>query len=210
MRLTAGPSGWTETILQPLGTGNHYLTFLQARFAESLLELSARPHQDNHTIVQVNATEHFAMACIEPIMSVFYIIGENFLIDCEPRGGLVCRNADQSDGSCKDYRVRFLCPKGSISGSGITCREYCPTSWLDRDDPSGNCDCETLADFSRSQKCQYGNPVGIQCREKNTRLDYQDVGQTMTCNARIGGVCWNAKNVGHRCSDYEVRFICTC
>lgn len=23
--------------------------------------------------------------------------------------GLICRNADQSDGSCQDYRVRYLC-----------------------------------------------------------------------------------------------------
>ena len=136
------------------------------------------------------------------------IIGEYFAVNCEPRKGLVCKKSEQPDGACHDYRVRFLCPHGTIQDTtGITCRHYCHTQWLDRDNPSGYCDCETLRDFDCSQTCR--NPVGVRCRDKNTALDYQSVGQNMFCNARDGGVCWNSDN-NSPCKDYEVQFICPC
>jgi Zn-dependent metalloprotease len=31
-------------------------------------------------------------------------------VTCTPQTGFVCKNAEQSDGSCQDYRVRFCCP----------------------------------------------------------------------------------------------------
>ena len=133
-----------------------------------------------------------------------FIQGET--VRCESRVGLVCINSDQSDRYCRDYRVRFLCPAGTIPDTtGTSCATYCETQWLDRDNPSGYCDCETLNDFSSSQICQ--NPIGIKCRERSTGQDYQDVGQNMTCNVHIGGLCWNHDN-NPPCRDYEVQFIC--
>lgn len=39
---------------------------------------------------------------------------------CTPSGGGICVNANQSDGYCQDYRVRFLCPmSGTFSFSAI-------------------------------------------------------------------------------------------
>lgn len=148
--------------------------------------------------------------CFSNIYIYFFFAytGEKFHVDCEPRQGLVCRNSDQSDRYCQDYRVRFLCPAGTISYSQSTCVNYCPTRWLDRDNPSGVCDCETLKDFSPSQTCP--NPVGIKCRHRSTRKDYQDVGQKMICNQRSGGICWNRDNPGNPCKDYEVQFLCPC
>ena len=32
------------------------------------------------------------------------------VVRCEPQVGLVCKNVDQSDSYCEDYKVRFLCP----------------------------------------------------------------------------------------------------
>lgn len=137
-------------------------------------------------------------------MLLLTYIGET--VTCEPRIGLICKNSDQGDSYCQDYHVRFLCPQGTIQDTtGISCKSYTLTAWLDRDNPSGTCDCETLKDFSYSQTCS--NPVGVRCREKSTKQDYQDVGQTMTCNTRVGGVCWNANN-SPPCKDYEVQFIC--
>ena len=138
-----------------------------------------------------------------------HYVGETFSADCQPRVGLICQNSQQNDGFCQDYRVRFLCPAGTIrdTSSISTCFNYCVTNWLDRDNPSGKCDCETLKDFSPYQTCR--NPSGAECREKNTGQDWQDVGQVMQCNARVGGVCWNSANPG-QCKDYEVRFICPC
>ena len=127
---------------------------------------------------------------------------------CLAHDGLVCQNAKQSDGNCdQDYRVRFLCPAGTIQDTtGISCTSYCETEWLDRDNPGGYCDCETIRDFSPSQICP--NPIGIKCRERTTGQDYQDVGQTMTCNVQTGGACWNHENAPDTCRDYEVQFIC--
>ena len=134
--------------------------------------------------------------------------GEHFAINCEPRQGLVCKKSEQSDGSCRDYKVRFLCPAGTIQDTlGTSCRSYCSTQWLDRDDPSGFCDCERLQHFSCSQACI--KPVGVRCRDKRTGRDYQSIGQKMFCNTRDGGVCWNSDN-DSRCHDYEVQFICPC
>ena len=129
-------------------------------------------------------------------------------VTCVPRVGLVCMNSDQSDGYCRDYRVRFLCPADTIQDTtGISCTTYCETQWLDRDNPSGHCDCETIRDFNPSQICP--NPIGIKCREISTGQDYRDVGQTMTCNVQSGGVCWNHENTPNSgCRDYEVQFIC--
>ena len=129
------------------------------------------------------------------------------IVTCEPRVGLVCLNSDQSDRYCQNYQVRFLCPTGTIQDTtGISCDRYCETQWLDRDNPSGYCDCETIRDFNPSQICP--NPTGIKCRERSTGQDYRDVGQTMTCNVRSGGACWNHENTPNPCKDYEVQFIC--
>jgi hypothetical protein len=46
---------------------------------------------------------------------------------CTPSGGAVCLNADQTDGACDDYEVRFVCPTDVVW-----------TSWMNRDDPSGD------------------------------------------------------------------------
>ena len=128
-------------------------------------------------------------------------------VTCEPRTGLICKDSEQSNGDCRtDYRVRFLCPQGTIEDtSGISCNIYVLTSWLNRDDPTGQCDCETLEEFSSSLTCS--DPAGVRCRERSTEKDYQDVGQTMTCNARVGGQCWNKDN-NPPCKNYEVQFIC--
>ena len=125
--------------------------------------------------------------------------------------GLVCQNAKQSDGNCSVIKtIEFdsrLCPAGTIEDTtGISCTSYCETEWLDRDNPSGYCDCETIRDFSPSQICP--NPIGIKCREKSTGQDYQDVGQVMICNVQTGGACWNRRNTPDTCKDYEVQFIC--
>ena len=138
------------------------------------------------------------------------VLGETFMPNCEPRFGLACQNDQQEDKYCQDYRVRFLCPAGTVQDVEVEteCQDYCFTNWLDRDNPSGYCDCELISSFHSSQTCP--NPVGIECREKQTKRDYQDVGQKMLCNTHDGGVCWNAQNPCQPCKDYEVRFLCSC
>ncbi len=46
----------------------------------------------------------------------------------------------------------------AVAGSGY----FCWTQWLDRDNPSGTGDHETLADMPKSKVCE--RPVGIECK----------------------------------------------
>lgn len=81
------------------------------------------------------------------------------------------------------------------------------TQWLDRDNPSGVGDFETLAEFvAASQVCPF--PVEIECRT-STGVDWTQTGEVVTCSDRIGLTCINSEQpAGEVCSDYEVRFRC--
>ena len=73
-------------------------------------------------------------------------------------------------------RLLFLC---ALTGLAYTCSEsqtYCWTRWLDRDNPSGSGDWETLRDFPQSQVCP--KPIGIECQTTSGQ-PYQSTG-TMT------------------------------
>ena len=107
-----------------------------------------------------------------------------FAVDCDPRRGLVCLNIQQDFGTtCADYKVRFLCPEGTIENTkGTSCQEYCVSEWFNRDNPDKTCDCERLADNLATANL---NPSGINCVEAGTEIDYQDLAQRMTCNQRV-------------------------
>ncbi|MCH8081353.1 MAG: hypothetical protein IID52_03080 [Proteobacteria bacterium] len=79
------------------------------------------------------------------------------------------------------------------------------TDWLDRDNPSGKGDYETVKDFVAAGIIDPG-PLGIQCRTLGGQ-PWQAAGQVYSCDATVGGVCVNSKQVGGaQCLDYEVRF----
>ncbi|KAM8725847.1 cartilage intermediate layer protein 2-like [Acanthopagrus schlegelii] len=71
--------------------------------------------------------------------------------------GFVCRNQDQSDRTCNDYRVRFCCPPQYCG------EEVCWTRWYDRDDPSGTGDWEPLSNLRSENPRQIcDNPLYIE------------------------------------------------
>ncbi|XP_036942462.1 cartilage intermediate layer protein 1-like [Acanthopagrus latus] len=73
--------------------------------------------------------------------------------------GFVCRNQDQSDRTCNDYRVRFCCPP-QYCGEEVT---VCWTRWYDRDDPSGTGDWEPLSNLRSENPGQIcDNPLYIE------------------------------------------------
>lgn len=79
--------------------------------------------------------------------------------------------------------------------------------WLDRDNPSGVGDFETLADFVvAGMACSF--PVGIDCQTLDG-IDWRDTGEKVTCADHLGLTCVNAEQPrGVVCSDYRVRFRC--
>jgi hypothetical protein len=83
------------------------------------------------------------------------------------------------------------------------------TVWLDRDDPSGTGDWETLVDFRAAgiNVCNGAVPIGIEC-ETLAGVDYRNAGEVYSCTASTGGICQNALQNDGACFDYQVRFLC--
>lgn len=63
----------------------------------------------------------------------------------------------------------------ALVGVAYTCTDttYCWTRWLDRDNPSGTGDWETLRNFPPAQVCP--RPVGIECQTTSGQ-PYQSTG----------------------------------
>jgi hypothetical protein len=88
--------------------------------------------------------------------------------------------------------------------AGDTCRW---TPWLNRDNPGGSGDYETLKDFiTQGKAC--AEPEKVECRTRDGR-SVSETGEQVTCTKEAGAYCVNRKQSrGSRCSDYEVRFCC--
>lgn len=122
----------------------------------------------------------------------------DYLASFDPQAGLVCKNADQADGTCGDYQVRFQCQQGTWG------------SWLNRDTQSGSGDWEILSGFSSSQVC--AEPIDIKARVAgSTQLISvaADAPDYLTVFTPASGlVCENAAQGDTVCENYEVRFLC--
>uniref|UniRef100_A0AAV2KGN4 WxxW domain-containing protein n=1 Tax=Knipowitschia caucasica TaxID=637954 RepID=A0AAV2KGN4_KNICA len=120
--------------------------------------------------------------------------------------GFYCKNKDQKDKKCNDYKVRFSCPPEFCKP------QLCWTQWFDRDDPSGTGDWETLADLQkqnpkqicdRPQQIEVVTTVG-----EHPALSTNQQSLFYIFNPLEGFVCKNSKT--QRCLDYKVRFACCC
>ncbi|XP_035686768.1 cartilage intermediate layer protein 1-like [Branchiostoma floridae] len=89
-----------------------------------------------------------------------------------------------------------------------TCTSW--TAWLDRDDPGGTGDVESLTDLRRKNSGQIcTEPVGIQARVRGSRMGALLTGQQFeSFSPTKGFVCRNGEQNHGRCQDYEVRFCC--
>ena len=87
---------------------------------------------------------------------------------------------------------------------GVPCHSDDWTSWYDRDDGIGNCDCERLTDHELLPYGGCENPIATQGRIKGS------ANMTTTQNVIFdlsGLACMNIENT-ERCEDYEVRYCC--
>jgi len=95
-----------------------------------------------------------------------------------------------------------LFSKNKITGK-VTLDSEGWTSWLDRDNPSGNGDYETLTDFINSgQSCE--NPSKVEWKTVNGE---KFSSQNLHVDKSFGFYCLNSENPSG-CKDYEVRFYC--
>jgi len=88
-----------------------------------------------------------------------------------------------------------------------TCPENRWTAWFDRDNPSGNCDCETLSDLQRENPGKIcSNPTSVEARLVSSKEAYNSNQENIIFDPTHGFSCWN--NGGSLCDDYEVQFCC--
>ncbi|XP_034534879.1 mucin-5AC, partial [Notolabrus celidotus] len=120
--------------------------------------------------------------------------------------GFICKNSAQAQGTCQDYRVRFMCPSNFCS------QQVCWTIWFDRDNPSGFGDRELLQDLKKENPgviCD--RPLYIDVVTTDTNATAISTGQSFhTYSPTEGFKCRNKDQHRGRCRDYKVRFGCPC
>ncbi|CAH1797600.1 unnamed protein product [Owenia fusiformis] len=108
--------------------------------------------------------------------------------------------------------VLFILSLENISASGAASW----SSWIDRDNPSGNEDSEDRENLEKGlgggMPCQ--NPAEIECRTVGTHIPALETGQVFrkdaVCSLEGGLVCVNnEQRPGSQCLDYEIRFLCS-
>ncbi|XP_072305241.1 uncharacterized protein [Eucyclogobius newberryi] len=122
--------------------------------------------------------------------------------------GFVCKDTDQKDKKCSDYRVRFSCYSPFCAEECTV--EVCWSDWFDRDNPGGTGDWENL---SLLQKQYPGKickkPEYIEVVTVSGNVPATATGQDfLIFNPTEGFVCKNKP--GQYCKDYKVRFGCCC
>ena len=88
------------------------------------------------------------------------------------------------------------------------------SGWLDRDNPSGTCDCEGIAAYiSEGYPGVCENPVSFQARRISDQKPAEDIAAEEGVNFRfydeiLGFRCINREN-RRMCDDYETRMCCS-
>ncbi len=145
--------------------------------------------------------EAFRQSCVEPTETAVPNMpngdkGGGYYV----KDGYLFKDAGQAD--CR------MLPSGepAVSTTGSEATGYW-TPWLNRDQPGGFGDAETLENFVISgEVCS--RPIDVQCRT-SAGIDWLDAGQVYTCHRNVGGSCINyTQTEGEKCLDYEVRFLC--
>ncbi|CAL8377546.1 unnamed protein product [Boreogadus saida] len=120
--------------------------------------------------------------------------------------GFICKNEDQPDHRCFDYRVRFVCHPPFCN------QHICWSRWFDLDNPSGTGDWETLSSLRKKYPgaiCD--EPLYIEAVTVDTRTPALATGQNFYIfNPTTGFVCRNSDQTKKGCLDYKVRFGCCC
>lgn len=115
------------------------------------------------------------------------------------RDGLVCLNADQSDGKCLDYQTRYRCAGGW-------------RDWQSHDRPSASGDWEPSSSYSLPEECNDSPPDAIQARWYVGSRAYTAYGppDRLYQYDQYGLICRNQDQPSGQsgCHNYSVRFIC--
>lgn len=118
------------------------------------------------------------------------------------RQGLLCKNADQTNGVCRDYQVRYRCDDTKVGG-GIYW-----TNWINNSRPDASGDDERLPARSSRSFCIAGDPTAIEAgiSDDNSFFVLGPPQKLNRFSTTRGLTCLNSDN---KCKDYEVRMSCS-
>ncbi|XP_037553099.1 cartilage intermediate layer protein 1-like, partial [Nematolebias whitei] len=124
--------------------------------------------------------------------------------------GFVCRNMDQPDKRCNDYKVRFSCSPAACKKGKVA--PVCWTKWYDRDNPSATGDWETLSDLRNEYPGQIcAAPLYIEAATVVGEIPAILTGDNIYIYSPTKGfACRNQDQKSGYCKDYKVRFGCPC
>ncbi|XP_052248669.1 mucin-5AC-like isoform X9 [Dreissena polymorpha] len=165
-----------------------------------------------------------------------YSTGE--IQQCTLETGSRCMNDDNFPVQCSDYKIRYFCdckvqptlpatvgsntptltPHGSTqnpykqlttSQTPLPCTSQW-SSWINKDKPdTGDGDRESWTAAQRSAFCPAGKITAVECQTVDGIASYS-TGEVAQCTMEGGSVCLNADNDPIPCSDYQIRYYCTC
>ena len=93
--------------------------------------------------------------------------------------------------------------------STVACNSRWST-WMNRDKPGvGDGDIEVMTPQELKQFCYNGKVTGVECITVDGIHSYS-TGEIMTCSIEGGSSCLNDDNFPMPCSDYKIRYFCTC
>ena len=86
------------------------------------------------------------------------------------------------------------------------CGKYKWTGWMDRDNPSGTGDWETVSDAVSMGGCP--NPIWVECKT-TTGLDWWQTHEVIQFSTSGGCICKNSDQPDKTCNyDYKIRELC--
>jgi hypothetical protein len=113
---------------------------------------------------------------------------------CSASIGFDCVNAQQPDGICDDYEVRFLCP-GQWS------------AWIDQETPANGGDFETRDGHFQAGLLACENPGVIECKRVSTVAPGAE-SENIVCNPAVGLICRSSDQADGACDNYAIRYLC--
>ncbi|XP_076461744.1 uncharacterized protein LOC143294198 [Babylonia areolata] len=150
----------------------------------------------------------------------YYSSGE--ILTCTTDGGLQCNNADNFPIPCSDYKIKYLCSCPALTVAPTTV-QVIPTSaatsqvcdsgwsaWINKDTPdTGNGDMEKMTSSELTSFCPGGTITQVDCQTADG-IEYYSSGEILTCTTDGGLQCNNADNFPIPCSDYKIKYLCSC
>ncbi|KAL8604894.1 hypothetical protein ACOMHN_028522 [Nucella lapillus] len=211
----SGWSAWINRDHPDVGQGDH----------EQMTSAELAAFCPGGTISKIN--------CLTVDSIEYYSGGE--ILTCTTDGGLQCNNADNFPIPCSDYKIQYQCTchggnEGKIPNVPVKATTRAPpgsssenttpaptqpcvggwSAWINKDSPdTGDGDHEHMTSSELTSLCPGGTISQVDCRTVDG-IEYFSSGEILTCTTDGGLQCNNADNLPIPCSDYKIKYLCTC